>query len=142
MVLDLLIKIEDGKLTTTVYSKPTDGHLYLNNASCHPKNTKRAVQYGTALRLRRICSSEPEFEQKSNEYKAYLASCGHNPNEVVETFTKVKNISREQARVKKEGAPNQGQKRHRFFTNFNPHPPGNTHCQHPPHTSPHPTQTS
>ena len=49
-ILDLLIKLEEGKLTTTVYSKPTDGHLYLNNASCHPKNTKRAVQHGTALR--------------------------------------------------------------------------------------------
>ena len=36
-ILDLLIKLEEGKLTTTVYSKPTDGHLYLNNASCHPK---------------------------------------------------------------------------------------------------------
>ena len=121
--LDLLIRIEEGKLTTTVDSKPTDGHLYLNNASCHPKNTKRAVQHGTALRLRRICSSEPEFEKKSKEYKAYLASCGHNPNEVVETFTNVRNISREQARVKKEGVHNRGQKRHRFFTNFNPHHP-------------------
>ena len=68
--MDLSIKIEDGKLTTTVYSKPTDGHLYLHNESCHPRNTKLAVQHGTALRLRRICSSDNEFEQKSVEYKA------------------------------------------------------------------------
>jgi hypothetical protein len=121
--LDLLIRIVEGKLTTTVYSKPTDGHLYLNNASCHPKNTKRAVQYGTALRLRRICSTDPEFEQKSKEYKAYLASCGHDPNELVESFTKVKNIPRAQARVKRDDEQNQGPKRHRFFTHFNPHHP-------------------
>ena len=120
--LDLLVQIEDGKLTTTVYSKPTDGHLYLNNASCHPKNTKRAVQYGTALRLRRICSSDSEYEQKSKEYKAFLASCGHNPNEIVETFDKVRNIPRERARLKKS-TKNQGSKKHRFFTNFNPHHP-------------------
>ena len=122
-ILDLLIKLEEGKLTTTVYSKPTDGHLYLNNASCHPKNTKHAVQHGTALRLRRICSSDSEYEKKSKEYKAYLASCGHNPNELVDTFTKVGNIPRAEARIKNVDRQAQGQKKHRFFTNFNPHHP-------------------
>ena len=121
--LDLLIKLEAGKLTTTVYSKPTDGHLYLNSASCHPKNTKRAVQYGTAIRLRRICSSDPEYEKRSREYKAYLASCGHNPNELVETFTNVGNIPRAEARVRRVDRANEGPKRHRFFTNYNPHHP-------------------
>ena len=122
-ILDLLIKLVEGKLTTTVYSKPTDGHLYLNNASCHPKNTKHAVQHGTALRLRRICSSDSEYEKKSKEYKAYLASCGHDPNELVDTFTKVGNIPRAEARIKNVDRQAQGQKKHRFFTNFNPHHP-------------------
>jgi len=94
----------------------------LHNESCHPRNTKLAVQHGTALRLRRICSSDKEFEQKSVEYKAYLASRGHNPMEITNAFNKVKNISRNDARTKSSGSK-EGEKRHRFFTKFNPHHP-------------------
>ena len=105
-----------------MYSKPTDGHLYLNYDSCHPQSTKHAVQYGTALRLKRICSSSNEFQKKSKDYKAYLVSCGHNPKEVKETFEKVKNIPRQDARRKRE-QQEQNEKKHRFITHFNPHHP-------------------
>ena len=50
--MDLLIFLKNGVLYTTVYSKPTDGHLYLHNDSCHPLSTKLAVETGVALRLR------------------------------------------------------------------------------------------
>ena len=33
--LDLKISIVNNKLVTTVYSKPTDSHLYLQSNSCH-----------------------------------------------------------------------------------------------------------
>ena len=33
--LDLKISISSNKLMTTVYSKPTDSHLYLHSTSCH-----------------------------------------------------------------------------------------------------------
>ena len=121
--LDLLITLENGKLFTTVYSKPTDGHLYLHDSSCHPKGVKRAVQYGTALRLRRICSSDHEFQTKSREYKGYLVSRGHNPLEVVETFDTVGRKSRAEARRKGTDEENPGPKKQRFFTPFNPHHP-------------------
>ena len=121
--LDLYIRLVNGRLSTTVYSKPTDGHLYLHNASCHPANTKRAVQHGTALRLRRICSTEEEFQSKSKDYKAYLVSRGHNPNEVVETFEKISNVSRTEARKKVVDEENQAPTKTRFITKFNPHHP-------------------
>ena len=121
--LDLLIKLENGHLSTTVYSKPTDGHLYLHNSSCHPKGVKRAVQHGTALRLRRICSSEHEFKQKSNEYKYYLVTRGHSPHEVEETFDKISNISRAEARIKRTEEQTPAPIKHRFFSLFNPHHP-------------------
>ena len=108
----MLIKIENGKLTTTVYSKPTDGHLYLHNDSCHPKNSKLAIQRNVALRLRKICSSENEFQNKRKEYKASLVSRGHNPNDATQNF---ENISCKNARTKCR--PAQATKsKHRFFT--------------------------
>ena len=77
--MDLLIRIVNGKLETTVYSKPTDGHLYLHNDSCHPRTTKIGVEKGVALRLRRICSTEEEFENQSKKYMAFLVNREHPP---------------------------------------------------------------
>ena len=119
--MDLFITLRDGLLHTTVYSKPTDGHLYLHFDSCHPRSTKSAVETGVALRLRRICSSEEEFDHAMKNYQAYLVSRNHTPSEVVENFEKVKSVRRSDARKvrHKEG----GQKKQRFFTEYNPRGP-------------------
>ena len=102
-------------------SKPTDGHLYLHHDSCHPKSTKLAVQTGVALRLRRICSSEEDRAKSFKNYKGFLVSRNHSAKDVVDNFKKVKNISRNDARKKREKSD--GQKRQRFFTEYNPRGP-------------------
>ena len=53
--LDVMVKVKDTRLDTDVFSKPTDTHQYLEYGSCHPKHVKRAIPYGQALRLKRIC---------------------------------------------------------------------------------------
>ena len=79
--LDLEIKLENNKLHTTVYSKPTDAHLYLHAnlhaTSCHNKLSIKGIPKGVALRLRRICSSDAEYDIKSNEYINYLLKRGY-----------------------------------------------------------------
>ena len=119
--MDLLITTDNGKLGTTVYSKPTDGHLYLHHDSCHPKSTKLAVEKGVALRLKRICSSEDEFTKKSKDYQAFLVTRGHDPVNVIDNFEKVKNLNRNEAR-KRQGKQEE-EKKHRFFTEYNPRCP-------------------
>ena len=52
--LDLKISIVQNQLFTTVYSKPTDSHMYLHDTSCHSKQSIVGIQKGVALRLRRI----------------------------------------------------------------------------------------
>ena len=61
--LDVMVSLEDGKLSTDVYHKPTDAHQYLNFRSCHPPHVKKGIPYGQALRLKRICDSEDKFEK-------------------------------------------------------------------------------
>ena len=63
--LDLRISVVGKKLTITVYSKPTDSHLYLHADSCHNKSSIKVIQKGVALRLRRICSSDNDYTAKS-----------------------------------------------------------------------------
>ena len=59
------------------------------------------IQKGVALRLRRICSTDEEYNNKSKDYQAYLIGRGHKLNNVEESFNNVLNLSRQQSRIKK-----------------------------------------
>ena len=56
---------------------------------------------GVSLRLRRICSTDEEFNERSKEYKAYSVARGHNPASVLKEFDRTANLTRTQARVKR-----------------------------------------
>ena len=88
--LDLKISIVDNGIHTTVYSKPTDSHLYLQGDSCHQLSSIRGIQKGVALRLKKICSTICEYDEKSKEYMAYLVARGHDPVSVKNTFNDVR----------------------------------------------------
>lgn len=45
-------KDENDSITTDLYTKPTDSHLYLHYSSYHPKHQKQSLPYSQALRLR------------------------------------------------------------------------------------------
>ena len=99
-LLDLKTAIDNNKMTTTVYSKPTDSHLYLEASSCHNESSKNGIIKGVALRLKRICSTVEEFQKKSSEYMAYLVARGHSPQRVKSEFDKISVISRNECRKK------------------------------------------
>ena len=60
--LDVKIFLENGKIETDLYCKPTDEHQYLLHSSGHPHHTKKSIPYSLALRLRRICSKDEFFD--------------------------------------------------------------------------------
>ena len=66
---------------TTVYSKPTDSHLYLHVKSCHTTSSIRGIQRGVALCLECICSTDNEYSSKSIKYHYYLNCRGHDPKQ-------------------------------------------------------------
>ena len=84
--LDLKLILKDNKIHTTVYSKPTDRYLYLQADSCHHLPSILGMQKGVALRLRRICLTDEEFNNKSKEYKAYLIDKRHTLKNVEKSF--------------------------------------------------------
>ncbi len=99
--LDHLISIVNNGMETTVYSKPTDAHLYLNANSSHPKSQILGIAKGVALRLRRICSRDADFWDKSRSYMKYLMDCGHDSAHVNRAFEVVGAMTREEARTSK-----------------------------------------
>ena len=81
--LDLTIyKNDNGELCTKVYTKPTDRQSYLYRTSCHPEHLKKSIPYGQALRLRKICSEEKEFEKAAGQLKEKLKQRGYKDNEI------------------------------------------------------------
>ena len=55
-----MIYINGGKLSTELYTKPTDRHMYLNYHSEHPPILRKAITYFQFLRIRRI-HLEPQY---------------------------------------------------------------------------------
>ena len=95
--LDLRISLIGNKLTTTVYSKPTNRHIYLHADSCHKKSSVKGIQKVVALRLRRICSSDNNYTAKSTEYTKYLVNRGQDLKSVQQCLNNVLETSRQEA---------------------------------------------
>ena len=67
--LDLIISIQDGKLQTNMFIKPTNLQLYLDFTSNHPRHCKVGIIYGQALRIIERCSSITDQEFHLNNLK-------------------------------------------------------------------------
>ena len=60
--LDVVIKIKEGKITTNLSCKPTDGHQYLHYDSCNAEHIKRSIVFSQTLRLKRISSEKNNLD--------------------------------------------------------------------------------
>ena len=58
--LDVLIKIEETSVITSIYNKPTDSFNYIHFASNHPAHIKRNIPYSLARRIKGIVSRKDE----------------------------------------------------------------------------------
>ena len=63
--LDTLCKIENGKIKTTLYRKPSDKVQYLLTDSCHPIQQVTNIPFSLCLRINRICS---DISDRDKEY--------------------------------------------------------------------------
>ena len=116
-LLDLKLKIVEGKITVDVYSKPTNSLMYVLPSTCYPYKNIRNVPKGIALRLRRICDTDEKYNQRSSEYQNYLIDRKYNPTLIKKQFEQVGKMTRTQARAFKQ-KPNQVRKIN-FFTSCN-----------------------
>ena len=99
--LDFKISIDDKKLLTSVYSKPTDSHLFLDGTSCHPTKSIDAISTGVPKRHKIICSNDSDFLEQSKKYSAYLAAHNHKPTEIIRAFEKINNQPRSTVQQKR-----------------------------------------
>ena len=75
--------------------KETDTHQYLHFDSCHPFHTKRAIPFGQALRIRRICSENHSFEKAVVDLKSWLLKRGYKDDFISTQIEKARSFSRQ-----------------------------------------------
>ena len=92
--LDVLVKRDGGNISTDLYYKETDSHQFLHHDSCHPYHTKKGIPYGQALRIRRICSKNSDFERRSDDLKDWLISRGHDSKLVSSQINRARHLDR------------------------------------------------
>ena len=92
--LDLKIMLENGKLETNLYIKPSNLQLYLDYFSNHPQPCKEGLVYGQALRILERCSKSEWGEQHLENLRKKLLERNY-PNKLIsEKFEKAKSKSR------------------------------------------------
>ena len=75
--LDTNVRVCNEGLETTLYVKPTDRNNYLPFDSAHPMHCRKGLPYGQFLRIRRICSSQDEFEKHCIKKAALMRQKGY-----------------------------------------------------------------
>ena len=92
--LDVEVSLQHGKIVTTVYSKPTDSHVYLDVTSCHPLHVIKNIPKGQFQRLRRICSNSIDFIEKCNRYIQFFINRGYDKSQLIQTAKEVSKMDR------------------------------------------------
>ena len=78
------MSLNGNGLRTSVHYKPTDSHSYLLHSSSHPSHVKNSIPYSQFLRLRRLCSDDSDFSNKSQEMCQFFEKRGY-PASVIQT---------------------------------------------------------
>ena len=74
--LDINVSLENGCITTDLYSKSTDCHQYLHCSSVHPHHLKNSIIYSKALRLSNICTYGRDFQRHALDMKSWFLERG------------------------------------------------------------------
>ena len=86
--------MNDGRLETDLFVKPTDSHQYLHFSSCHPKAWKEGIPFAQAMRLRRICSQQCDFEKRATDLITFLVNRGYKRKFVKGQVARARRITR------------------------------------------------
>eukprot|EP00745_Piridium_sociabile_P013804 TRINITY_DN2026_c0_g1_i5.p1 TRINITY_DN2026_c0_g1~~TRINITY_DN2026_c0_g1_i5.p1 ORF type:complete len:690 (-),score=105.99 TRINITY_DN2026_c0_g1_i5:520-2589(-) len=118
--LDIMVSLENGFLTTDLYTKHTDAHAYLHYSSCHPSHCKNSIPHSQFLRLRRLCSSNNRFDKQARQMELNLLKRGYPKKLIQKSKYTAKQTSRESALTYKHKAK---QTRVPFIITHNPRNP-------------------
>jgi hypothetical protein len=77
------VRLNNGRVVTDTFCKPTDSHNYLMYDSAHPKKCKDSIPYSQFLRIRRICSDIKDYDKRVISLSSHFLRRGY-PKEILE----------------------------------------------------------
>ena len=86
-----------GHHDSIIHYKPTDSHNYLLHSSSHPQHVKNAIPFSQFLRLRRLCSTDTDFNNKCEEMCQFFKKRGYPDSAVTTGKHRAQEIDRETA---------------------------------------------
>ena len=104
--LDCKVSISGNRLSSSVYTKPTDRKSYLHAKSYHPKSTKEAIAYGQATRLKRICTEETDFWEAADRLRDDLVKRGYKEEQISKEINRAAAKDRNELMTYKERKKN------------------------------------
>ena len=113
--LDVTVLLHNNSIATDLHVKSTDTHQYLLILS--PQPHKKSIPYSLVLRIRRICSIDDNFKQRTNELLEFLREHGHKRDYVKTQINKAFNVSRKSTLYYQHKKSNN---RTVFVTTYNP----------------------
>lgn len=117
--LDLSISIDDsGSLQTTIYRKSTDRNTLLRSDSFHANSLKNNIPVGQFQRLKRICSSDSDFQTQAKDMQTRFCERGYSPALVDSAMQKAQSQNRSDL-LKKRKKKNNKNRGPCFITQFN-----------------------
>ena len=94
--LDVKVTLDQGRIITDLFTKPTDTHQHLHRRNCHPGHCKSTIAYSQALRLQRICWEDDIYRKRAEELKHHLVKRGYEGVEV-QRIDRATSVSRMEA---------------------------------------------
>ena len=94
---DVKVKLNNGKLKTELFTKPTDRNTYLPYNSAHPQYCKKGLPFGQFLRIRWIYSDNNAYMKHAAKKAAQLIQHGYPKETLLESTLKAFNRGRESA---------------------------------------------
>ena len=92
--LDVIIKINKGIISNSLYKKNTDNHRYLQYTSCYPMHMKNSIIFSQLLRYKRICSDRKDFIKHSKEIVTYFLHIFYPIKFILKQWDKVNKVHR------------------------------------------------
>lgn len=93
--LDTLVYIDNNKIKTRLYKKPTDNKQYLHYSSEHPTHMKNSIPYAQALRYRRIIEDDNILDLELSKLTDSFASRGYPERILNDAINRVLNLKRD-----------------------------------------------
>ena len=90
----LVYKNEQQKLQTTLSKNNTDRQSYLHAKSDHPVSLRKSIPYSQILRVKRISSTNSEFERNCKVLQEQFVKSGYDSSSIENEIKKMKLLDR------------------------------------------------